>query len=354
MPQHHSHSHSISYTNTYTNTSSSLSSFTSTSTSPTPSSLAASTALARNSSTYRLKRWLSNRVRLPLRLSPAVARQSSSATASGTNNRAARRNRNSHHDIYNQKVSYPSECAYTAYTNSDSRSDLASQMDSIPNEHGSGYEYEQGNEQNHTLTGNHFRSFDYDYEYDAANTITYRHRTAPEAQVQVQVQAESGLEDEDDLTLSDNYAAYCRAFTASPTLFHRSQARPLPCLPPSDPESYDDFQKGGSNPNADPAYDNHQSRESTSDAHLNPYMSTQADESQIGFLPVGAHGYHPAQWGRVPSPPPGILTPARYEAIQMLERERMETEKMKRRKRFPTWCMPIRLSVWPWGRSKQC
>ncbi|KAL4797675.1 hypothetical protein BDV19DRAFT_387104 [Aspergillus venezuelensis] len=342
----HSHSHRISYT--YTNTSSSLSSFTSTSTST--SSTPSSPALARRSSTTGLgiKRWLSTR--LPLKRPLPVPRQASSAasTIAGT------RRRNSHYDIYNRKVSYPSGCAYT---DSCSDSNLNSQFDStvkIPGNHGHEQEQEHGHRDgqrshSHSLRHNHFRSFDYDYEYDAANTNTYRNQQPPEAQAETSEEEEEEEEsEEDDLTLSDNYAAYCRAFTASPALFHRSQ--PLPYLPPSDPESWDNLQKGASYT----AYDNHQLGESSSDAHLNTVVRAQADGSQIGFLPVGAHGYHPAQWGRVPSPPPGILTPARYEAIQMLERERMEIEKMKRKKRFPTWCMPIRLFVWPWGRSKQC
>ncbi|KAL4937587.1 hypothetical protein BDV06DRAFT_202577 [Aspergillus oleicola] len=305
MPQPRSFSHSY--------TSSSLSSFSSSSS--ITSSLTASTAIARRSSTHRLKRWLSTRL-LP------TTRQDTPTNHT--------RNRNSHYDVYNRKVS----CAYTD-SHRNSTSQLDSQLDStskIPNE------TEQEHE--HSLTHNQFRSFDYDYEY--INTYNNHPPTDPEAEA-------TEREAEGDLALSDNYAAYCRAFTASPTLFRPAQARPLPSFPQS--ESWDDLQQNReANPNADHDYDTQQTG---SDAHLNPDIRAQADGSQIGFLPIGAHGYHPAEWTRAPSPPPGILTPARYEAIQMREREKIESKKMKRKRRFPTWCMPIRLFLWPWDRTKQ-
>ncbi|KAL6230791.1 hypothetical protein BDW75DRAFT_58042 [Aspergillus navahoensis] len=137
-------------------------------------------------------------------------------------------------------------------------------------------------------------------------------------------------EDAEDVVLADSYAAFCRAFTSSPVHFHNVPARPLPRLPTS--ETWGGYQ--GSLTGSDAA----------SVVHV----------SQISFLPVGAHGYQPASWvlPRPPSPPPGILTPARYEIQQQQEMAKLEKNKQRRTRRLFTWCLPIRFSWWPWGQIK--
>ncbi|KAL2827193.1 hypothetical protein BDW59DRAFT_144395 [Aspergillus cavernicola] len=127
--------------------------------------------------------------------------------------------------------------------------------------------------------------------------------------------------------LSDDYAAYCRAFTSSPIPFHHQQREPTPL--PRLPQST--------------FYEDHPSLEQ------NPAGA----EPGILFLPVGAHGYDPASWAlpRPPTPPPGILTPARYEEIQRREKEDQDRDKQKEGRL--TWCLRIRVSWLPWGRAKE-
>ncbi|KAL4982895.1 hypothetical protein BDW68DRAFT_45898 [Aspergillus falconensis] len=138
-------------------------------------------------------------------------------------------------------------------------------------------------------------------------------------------------EDEEDVVLADSYAAFCRAFTSSPVHFHNVPARPLPRLPTS--ETWEEYQ--GSLVDAD--------------------VASAERVSQISFLPVGAYGYRPASWvlPGPPSPPPGILTPARYEIQQQREMAKLEKVKQKRKRLTSTWCLPICFSCWPWGRTKQ-
>ncbi|KAL4734998.1 hypothetical protein BDV11DRAFT_197037 [Aspergillus similis] len=138
-------------------------------------------------------------------------------------------------------------------------------------------------------------------------------------------------EEEEDVVFADSYAAFCRAFTSSPIHFYNVPARPLPRLPTS--ETWEEYQ--GPLVDADAA-------------------STER-VTQISFLPVGAHGYHPASWmlPRPPSPPLGILTPARYEIQQMREMAELEKDRQKQRWRLFMWCLPIRISWRPLGRTKQ-
>ncbi|KAL4820463.1 hypothetical protein BDW67DRAFT_95484 [Aspergillus spinulosporus] len=136
--------------------------------------------------------------------------------------------------------------------------------------------------------------------------------------------------EEEDIVLADSYAAFCRAFTSSPIHFYNVPARPLPRLPTS--ETWEECQR--SLVDADAA-------------------STER-VAQISFLPVGAHGYHPAPWmlPRPPSPPLGILTPARYEIQQKREMAEREKDRQKQRRRLFKWCLPIRVSWGPLGRTK--
>ncbi|KAL4752728.1 hypothetical protein BDW72DRAFT_57995 [Aspergillus terricola var. indicus] len=129
-------------------------------------------------------------------------------------------------------------------------------------------------------------------------------------------------EEEEDVVLADSYAAFCRAFTSSPIHSYNMPAQPLPRLPTS--ETWEEYQ--GSLVDADAA-------------------STER-VAQISFLPVGAHGYHPASWvlPRPPSPPSGILTPARYEIQQKREMAELEKDRQKQRRRLFMWCLPIRIS----------
>ncbi|KAL2870942.1 uncharacterized protein BJX67DRAFT_377564 [Aspergillus lucknowensis] len=135
--------------------------------------------------------------------------------------------------------------------------------------------------------------------------------------------------------LSDSYAAYCRAFSSSPPPDHdlhsgQRALKPLPRLPAS----------------------TFAEELSTSNVEVDGDKTAEAGTG-IRFLPVGAHGYHPASWAlpRPPTPPPGILTPRRYEELQ---RRRTEKKNDGGGRRWLTWCPPIRaswLSSLSWHRN---
>ncbi|KAL5334475.1 hypothetical protein BJX70DRAFT_16909 [Aspergillus crustosus] len=215
--------------------------------------------------------------------------------------------------------------------------------------------------------------------YQAERDLQRRHRR----QLQRRQQQQSERE---DLALSDNYAAYCRAFTSSPPpSLDPNQApsprKPLPYLPPSEPWATEADGDGGAGAEAKARAET-QTHVPHPEMNLFPppgsgsapasppapapgygYNHGRAQSSsQIRFLPIGAHGYHPANWAlpSPPSPPPGILTPDRYEEIQrqQVQENNEKQEKVKERsdkqtRGWLTWCMPIRFALWPWGRAKR-
>ncbi|BCS24023.1 uncharacterized protein APUU_40467S [Aspergillus puulaauensis] len=189
-----------------------------------------------------------------------------------------------------------------------------------------------------------FTHFYYDHEYpdyeslDGGQAQAQRHAGSHQQQGHdgdeiKAVEGEEEDEREKNIALCDNYAAFCRAFTSSPVDYRNIPRQPLPRLPPSTPcEEYEDHVGPVGNP------------------------ASAEDVSQVIFLPVGAHGYHPASWTlpRAPSPPPGILTPRRYEELQQQQRrEESLRHKTKRRKGAFMWCMLARTSWWPWARKKE-
>ncbi|KAL4787298.1 hypothetical protein BJX76DRAFT_19693 [Aspergillus varians] len=177
----------------------------------------------------------------------------------------------------------------------------------------------------HDLGLPRFAELDHDDEVDYRSDTQHLRRRHREEQEQ---------EREADIALSDSYAAFCREFTSSPVHFRNAPALPLPRLPAS--ASWEDDQ-GAAGPDGDSA-------------------APVEGASQIDFLPVGAHGYDPASWvlPRPPSPPPGILTPARYGEIQrQQQREKLEEDKQKRKRGYLRWCMSVSVSWWPWARAKE-
>ncbi|KAL4869513.1 hypothetical protein BDV12DRAFT_196353 [Aspergillus spectabilis] len=204
-------------------------------------------------------------------------------------------------------------------------------------------------------------NYDDDSDYDSASphhifTNTHRPTYQTERELQrhhrhLQQQQQQSEIEEQDLTLTDNYAAYCREFTSFPPLDPNQSPvprKPLPFLPSSESWAENPESEGSMGPNYISA------SALTSALGRGPAQSS----SQIRFLPVGAHGYHPASWAlpRPPSPPLGILTPDRYEVIQrrqVEEDQEMKEKKDKQRRGWLTWCMPIRASSWPWGRAKR-
>lgn len=188
-----------------------------------------------------------------------------------------------------------------------------------------------------------FTNFYYDHEYpdyesfddsqDQAQRHPRSHQHLQQEQDGDEIKAEEEEEErKKDLALRDNYAAFCRAFTSSPVHCLNIPRQPLPRLPQSTPcEEYEDH--------VDPAKN----------------LPSAEDVSQILSLPVGAYGYHPTSWTlpRAPSPPPGILTPGRYEEIQQQQRrDESLWHKKKRRKGTFMRCMSARTSWWPWARKK--
>ncbi|KAL3474576.1 hypothetical protein BJX99DRAFT_260174 [Aspergillus californicus] len=176
---------------------------------------------------------------------------------------------------------------------------------------------------------NPYLDFSFEFGQDQGQGRAYHRASTPSA-------SRPGLENpnEDDLNLSDSYAAYCREFTSSPVPgalhFHRNPT-PLPRLPES--TFYEEY------PEQNPA------------AHLNPTPA--GSGPGIRFLPVGAHGYDPASCTLPrppPTPPPGILTPARYDEFQ---RQQEQDKEEKDKKTRWTWCLPIRMSWLPWGRARE-
>ncbi|KAL3460290.1 hypothetical protein BJX64DRAFT_263563 [Aspergillus heterothallicus] len=183
--------------------------------------------------------------------------------------------------------------------------------------------------------------------------------------------------------LSDSYAAYCRAFTSSPSPEHlqRQKRTPLPRLPastdtPDDAleietpeiertemnltssaaaEHYAALPPGGFGQPGEP-FAIGSTIASAAEA-TSATATSAASAPAIRFLPVGAHGYLPATWAlpRPPTPPPGILTPARYEEMQRRAEEEERERKDKKREEggLLTWCLPIRMSWAPWGRPKE-
>ncbi len=190
-----------------------------------------------------------------------------------------------------------------------------------------------------------FTRFYYDHEYPDDESLNggqagaQRHTRSHQQQdgdgdeIKVEEEMEEEEERKKDIALCDNYAAFCRAFTSSPVHCRNIPRQPLPRLPQSTP--YEE-------------YENHDGQDK------NP--ASAEDMSQMLFLPVGAHGYNPASWTlpRAPSPPPGILTPGRYEEIQQQRKsEESLRHKKKRGKGTFTWCMPARTSWWPWARKRE-
>ena len=196
---------------------------------------------------------------------------------------------------------------------------------------------------------NQFTDFEYAYEYPDSE-VRYGHGLGTESHKQHRRHRhyynrysdelgnreghgrhDDANEEEEDTVLADSYAAFCRAFTSSPIHSYNVPARPLPRLPTS--ETWEEYQR--------------------------PLVGVDAAPTervaQISFLPVGAHGYHPASWmlPRPPSPPLGILTPARYEIQRKREMAELEKDRQQQRWRLFMWCLPIRTSWWPVGRTKQ-
>ncbi|KAL4979778.1 hypothetical protein BDW66DRAFT_96152 [Aspergillus desertorum] len=282
--------------------SSSSRSFTSSSFSSTSTSSSTAHPL-RTPSTLRLKRWLSAHLQFSL----------------------------SHHNadtdtLYNDRLpqyALRNNAAKTSNTNTDTDTDPSGTRPSVKTSHGL------------SLSGHRFTDFDYDYEYpDGGDRYghgndsdgPHRHQRHNRERYPAELRDRNGTgryddvdEEEEDVVVADSYAAFCRAFTSSPLHFHNVPARPLPRLPTS--ETWEGYQ--GSLADADAA--------------------SAERVSQISFLPVGAHGYHPASWvlPRPPSPPPGILTPTQYEIQQQREMVELERGKRKRKRRFFTWCLPI-------------
>ncbi|KAL4874771.1 hypothetical protein BJY04DRAFT_224679 [Aspergillus karnatakaensis] len=269
--------------------------------------------------------------------------------------------------------------------------------------HAYGYETDDNDSLPHRLfSRGHIRGPTYQDERDSHR----RSRHYYDQQQQQEQRRQSRREE--DLAFTDNYAAFCRAFTSSPPPppppplqpppgtgtvtgvvdLDQSQtqlppqhmdSRPLPCVPPSNPwDTESDTQVvGAQDPDSEPM--NHPSSASGSaskpasaDHHHHHHHSTPSralsqarsygGQSQIRFLPVGAHGYHPASWAlpRPPSPPPGILTPERYEEMQRRAFEEIQEDKEKgmgdrkdKKRGWLTWCVPIRMWAWPWGRAKR-
>ncbi|KAI9376204.1 hypothetical protein BJX61DRAFT_444789 [Aspergillus egyptiacus] len=152
------------------------------------------------------------------------------------------------------------------------------------------------------------------------------------------------LERERQDPLSDSYAAYCRAFTSSPP--------PAPAGPihlQSESGSNPEFARSPHNPTPLPWLPQSSFYEEYPPPRENP---SSASEKEIGFLPIGAHGYHPASWGlpRPPTPPPGILTPERY--AQMQQQCMGEREERDKKTGKLTRCLAIRVPWLPWGRAK--
>ncbi|KAL4911042.1 hypothetical protein BDW74DRAFT_142328 [Aspergillus multicolor] len=297
----------------------SSSSFSTTTSESAPSS---SAIPVRTPSTLRLKRWLSTHLQLPL------PRQGSGHDTDTTLN----------HDLPHYTLE--NNAAKASNTNTNTDTDF-SQSDSQPS---STIKIPHDLSLSISASQHHFTDFDYDYENPASGYGSgygldgpHRHRVHRHNQYVADLGngSQAGRfgnadEEEEDLVLADNYAAFCRAFTSSPVHFHNTPARPLPRLPTS--ETWADYQNS-----------------------LAPETIDAPPErvSQISFLPLGAHGYHPSSWvlPRPPSPPPGILTPARYEIQQQREMEKLEKDKQKRKRQHLTRCLPIRFSWWPWSRA---
>ncbi|KAL3492239.1 hypothetical protein BJX62DRAFT_203474 [Aspergillus germanicus] len=175
--------------------------------------------------------------------------------------------------------------------------------------------------------------------------------------------------------LSDSYAAYCRAFTSSPSPEHQRQKRiPLPRLPASSPDDDADnnleieteFQRQGIERTGTaehelelgPQFAIGSAIASAAETSLSvqDQAAPPSASPAIRFLPIGAHGYLPASWAlpRPPAPPPGVVTPERYQEMQQRAEEEREREKKdKREGGRSTWCLPIRVSWAPWGRPKE-
>ncbi|KAL4810902.1 hypothetical protein BDV18DRAFT_128209 [Aspergillus unguis] len=215
-----------------------------------------------------------------------------------------------------------------------------------------------------------FAGFDYDYEYEqymkgleyeSEAEHGHHHQSRNPNQPEIYNEDHDGEDGGDeDLILSDNYAAYCRAFTSSPTSpFNNIPVLPLPRFPSfaetgAEPESVFGNDNQDQNQVQGQGQDQIQGSSTVNCLDMNRDLDSAQDASQIGFLPIGAHGYQPASWvapnPNPPSPPPGILTPARYEEIQqrrMIEMLRGD----QKRKQGPLWCIPIRTSWWPWPRD---
>ncbi|KAJ0419454.1 hypothetical protein BJY00DRAFT_286102 [Aspergillus carlsbadensis] len=211
---------------------------------------------------------------------------------------------------------------------------------------------------------------EYDYNYN------YYNNPAPvrnERTIHLQTEYTSAND-----PLSDSYAAYCRAFTSSPSPEYQRQKRtPLPRLPASSPdddiidhdlEIETEIQRRGIERTGTaehelglgPQFAIGSAVASAAETSLSVQQGQAAPSASpaIRFLPVGAHGYLPASWAlpRPPTPPPGILTPERYQEMQRRAEEDREREREKKDKREGnglTWCLPIRVSWAPWGRPKE-
>ncbi|KAL2859007.1 hypothetical protein BJX68DRAFT_144800 [Aspergillus pseudodeflectus] len=203
-------------------------------------------------------------------------------------------------------------------------------------------------------------------EHNYNNPISYR----DERTIHIQTEYTSPND-----PLSDSYAAFCRAFTSSPSPEHQRQKRiPLPRLPASSPdndnleiETETEFQRQGIERTAGTAehelgsgapFATGSAIASAAETSLSVRDDRAAPSASpaIRFLPVGAHGYLPAGWAlpRPPTPPPGILTPERYQEMQRTAEEEKENEKKDKRDGGRlTWCLPIRVSWAPWGRPKE-
>ncbi|KAL3450029.1 hypothetical protein BJX65DRAFT_21550 [Aspergillus insuetus] len=297
--------------------------------------------------TLKLKRWFSSHLLSPRQVSDSttVTATSNTTTATTTANTLLPDNIPTT-DARNSKLSRTSSA-------SQSLSQSASSLGIKPHQHDTNY----------------ISNPEYNYNNNNNNLTPYR----DERTIHIQTEYTS-LND----PLSDSYAAYCRAFTSSPSPEHQRQKRiPLPRLPASSPDNDDD--DDNNNLEIEAEFQRQRVERTGTAEHelgLGPQsaigsaIASAAETSlsvqdpaappsalpAIRFLPIGAHGYLPASWAlpRPPTPPPGVVTPGRYQEMQRRAEEEREREKKDKREGGRlTWCLPIRVSWAPWGRPKE-
>ncbi|KAL2854435.1 hypothetical protein BJY01DRAFT_30410 [Aspergillus pseudoustus] len=347
-------------------------SLSSTSTSSSSSSVSSFSSTARNrgasTQKFKLKRWLSSQLLTPRQPS------NSTTTATTTTNTTATTTANTLLTTNNTNINNPTTTNDTKLSPTTSASKLqARKLKSSTSSSSS-----LGINKPHHHDGPNYNSHVPEY-----NPAAYYTNHRDERTIHLQTEYTSPND-----PLSDSYAAYCRAFTSSPSPDRQQKRIPLPRLPTStDTDGFEPIRETETETGAKTIIQEKRSPTELSHPHYSPSRdfergpqfiigSTIASAAEatpatastsaaaaasappIRFLPVGAHGYQPASWAlpRPPTPPPGILTPARYEEMQRRAEEEMERE-MKDKKNWEggllTWCLPIRASWVPWGRPKE-